>query len=277
MLTTRGLLLIACCGVATAFRGATPLSPIAAARAGGGARRLQCQQQSPGGASKGLNVLELTGALLPQGALVTTVKTGWRMAWATLMRELAPQSKEGDYVRPSYGFKGEIGTSAFPDEPSRYHLYVGKACPWCHRVELARSVRGLGDYISLTTVLDRPEGKLPPALRAVGFRPLCRFELAAAAASHAGARRAEASRGGWVFTAASPDPVVGAKDLREVYDALTGGYRGRCTAPLLVDKKQKKLVSNESADLMRMLNEIKVAGVGSSIDLCPQVGVSSYR
>jgi len=76
-------------------------------------------------------VFELTGALVPQnlvpqGALVTTVKTGWRMAWVTLMRELAPQSKEGDYVRPSYGFKGEIGTSAFPDEPARYHLYVGK-------------------------------------------------------------------------------------------------------------------------------------------------------
>jgi putative glutathione S-transferase len=53
--------------------------------------------------------------------------------------------------------------------------------------------------------------------------------------------------------------VVGAKDLREVYDALTGGYRGRCTAPLLVDKKQKKLVSNESADLMRMLNQVRCA------------------
>jgi putative glutathione S-transferase len=70
---------------------------------------------------------------------------------------------------------------------------------------------------------------------------------------------AEASRGGWVFTKDAPDPVVGAKDLREVYDALTGGFRGRCTAPLVVDKMQKKLVSNESADLMRMLNKITSA------------------
>ena len=80
---------------------------------------------------------------------------------------------------------------------------------------------------------------------------------------------AEASRGGWVFTAASPDPVVGAKDLREVYDALTGGFRGRCTAPLLVDKVQKKVVSNESADLMRMLNQITPGTGGKAIDLCP--------
>jgi len=152
------------------------------------------------------------------------------------MRELAPQSKDGDYVRPSYGFTGEIGTAAFPEEPNRYHLYAGAACPWCHRVELVRSVRGLQSYVSLTTVLDRPE---------------------------------EASRGGWVFTAASPDPVVGAKDLREVYDALTGGFRGRCTAPLLVDKVQKKVVSNESADLMRMLNQMTAGAGGKEIELCP--------
>ena len=136
-----------------------------------GARGLRSQQQGP---SKGLNVLELTGALVPQGALVKGVKTGWRLAWATLMRELAPQSKDGDYVRPSYGFTGEIGTAAFPEEPNRYHLYAGAACPWCHRVELVRSVRGLQSYVSLTTVLDRPEGAraasctpLPQCARAV--------------------------------------------------------------------------------------------------------------
>lgn len=151
---------------------------------------------------KGFNVMEWTGAIIPQGVLVKGVKTGWRLAWTALMKELAPQSKDGQYIRPSYDFKGKIGTHTVEcDEPGRFHLYAGKACPWCHRVELVRSVRQLQEYISMTTVLDRPE---------------------------------EASRGGWVFTSSSPDPVVGAKDLREVYDALTGGFRGRCTAPLLV-------------------------------------------
>ena len=46
-----------------------------------------------------LRVMELTGALVPQGALVKGVKTGWRLAWRTLMSELAPQSKDGEYVR----------------------------------------------------------------------------------------------------------------------------------------------------------------------------------
>ena len=58
------------------------------------------QQKGGEGPSKGFNVLELTGALIPQGALVKGVKTGWRLAWTTLMKELAPQSKDGDYVSP---------------------------------------------------------------------------------------------------------------------------------------------------------------------------------
>mgnify|MGYP005856508561 CR=1 FL=1 len=68
----------------------------------------------------------------------------------------------------------------------------------------------------------------------------------------------KASRGGWVFSPQQPDPVFGGqcKDLRELYDKLSlgGSFKGRCTAPLLVDKKTKRIVSNESADIVRMLN-----------------------
>lgn len=55
---------------------------------------------------------------------------------------------------------------------------------------------------------------------------------------------------------------------REVYDAAQTRYKGRCTAPLLIDKKQQKLVSNESSDIMRMLNSISLPG-GNDIDLYP--------
>mmetsp|Transcript_5211 Transcript_5211/g.13129 ORF Transcript_5211/g.13129 Transcript_5211/m.13129 type:complete len:401 (+) Transcript_5211:34-1236(+) len=204
---------------------------------GGAALRLVCQDQTK--VSKGFNVLELTGALIPQGKLVTGVKTGWKFAWTTLMRELAPQSEDGSYVRPKYTFQQTISSdpgAKFPDEAGRYHLYAGKACPWCHRVELARAIRGLESYLSITTVLDRPE---------------------------------EASRGGWVFERSDPDPLFGARDLREVYDgAVRGGFRGRCTAPLMVCKKTKSLVCNESADLVRMLNRVQAPP--GSIDLYPE-------
>ena len=55
---------------------------------------------------------------------------------------------------------------------------------------------------------------------------------------------------------------------REVYDAGRPGYRGRCTAPLLVDKLQRKLVCNESSDIVRMLNSLRLPG-SSDIDLYP--------
>lgn len=65
-----------------------------------------------------------------------------------------------------------------------------------------------------------------------------------------------ASRGGWILSSASEDPVFAAKDLREVYDEACRpeGYRGRCTAPLLVDSVTRRVVSNESRDIVRMLN-----------------------
>ena len=55
---------------------------------------------------------------------------------------------------------------------------------------------------------------------------------------------------------------------REVYDAAQTRYRGRCTAPLLIDKKQGKLVSNESSDIMRMLNSVQLPGC-TDVDLYP--------
>ena len=66
----------------------------------------------------------------------------------------------------------------------------------------------------------------------------------------------KASRGGWVFSTQQPDPLYNCRDLRELYDKLspTGKFQGRCTAPLLVDKISKRAVSNESSDIVRMLN-----------------------
>lgn len=147
----------------------------------------------PPPARKGLGVLEKTGKLVPQGLLVSTAKFGWRTAWTVLMTELAPQSKDGQYARPTYSFQGQLGsagaargvgamrrlacccapsagrhnashpthrlppavlcglsrthTTEFPLEKGRYHLYVGGACPWCHRVLLALALTGLHEYI----------------------------------------------------------------------------------------------------------------------------------
>ena len=197
--------------------------------------RILCQQGQNPGTKGGLRVLEWTGGLLPQGQLVKTAKFGWQTVWLTFMRELAPQSSDGMYKRPSYSFQHRIGDADFPAQPGRYFLYLGNPCPWCHRVAMAVALRGLGDMVTVVKAIDDPE---------------------------------RASRGGWVFN--TPEPGFNAKDLREVYDACTpGGYRGRCTAPVLVDAKTKRIVCNESAAILRNLNEAAFPGAGW-IDLCPE-------
>lgn len=185
----------------------------------------------------GFRVLEWTGGLLPQGKLVSTAKFTWRQLWLTFMRELAPQNDDGEYQRPSYGFQGVIGSREFPVEAGRYFLYLGNACPWCHRVAIAVAIRNLSESIQIVEAVDDPE---------------------------------RASRGGWTFHV--PEPVFGAKDLREVYDACSGpgGYRGRCTAPLLVDGFAKKIVCNESSLLVRMLNAIRELPGSSNVSLAPE-------
>ena len=190
-------------------------------------RRATVTRAADDGASNGLGLLTFLGPVVPQGALVTPVKAAWKAAWQTMVTELAPQSRDGEYRRPKVAFDGKLEADAnarFPAEGGRYLVYVGNACPWCHRVTLTIALLGLRDHVRVVQMTDDAE---------------------------------RASRGGWVFESAAPDPVFGARDLREVYDGVSGGaYGGRCTAPLLVDRKNRRAVSSESADIVRMLNDV---------------------
>lgn len=155
------------------------------------------------------------------------------------MKELAPQDAKGGYSRPMYDFDGRIGSAEFPVESGRYHLYVGNACPWCHRVMLALAILGLDQHISYTWLTDDAE---------------------------------RASRGGWIFDPSTGfDPVYGAADLREVYDASRPGFRGRCTAPLLVDRATKQIVCNDSSLILDTLYALARQLPGcAAVDLRPR-------
>ena len=180
-----------------------------------------------------------------QKALVTTARFTWTTLWKTMISELAPQSPDGAYVRPA----PQTGTGAkwpsnLPMTAGRYHVYVGNPCPWCHRVSITLALRGLlGTTVGCTRLANDPQ---------------------------------RASRGGWCFDATDPDPLLNAPDLKGVYDACTpgGSYTGRCTAPLLIDLKTGAIISNESADIIRLLNQLDVdgsadGGGGGPIDLYP--------
>jgi putative glutathione S-transferase len=126
-------------------------------------------------------------------------------------------SGRGEFVRATSTFRHWIGSdSSFPALPGRYHLFVARACPWCHRTLLARLAKRLENVISVSYV-----------------EPFV-FD------------------NGWTF--ATPDPLTGVRYVHELYSQADPLYTGRATVPVLWDKDGHTIVNNESADIIRMFN-----------------------
>lgn len=160
----------------------------------------------------------------------------WQDRWydtkATGGRFQRADSKFRNWVTRD-GSPGPSGDGGFPAAPGRYHLYVSLACPWAHRTLIVRALKGLADAISVAVVDPHMGGE------------------------------------GWVFgdsPGATPDPIHGARRLYEVYLAADPGFSGRVTVPVLWDRERATIVSNESAEIIRMLND---AFGGTGPDLYP--------
>jgi putative glutathione S-transferase len=126
----------------------------------------------------------------------------------------------GAFVREESGFRDTVtadGSSGFPAEPGRYHLYVSFACPWAHRTLIFRKLKRLDAVIGMTAV-----------------EPLMLEE-------------------GWTFSEAG-EPLYGKRRLHEIYTLAVPRYSGRVTVPVLWDKARRTIVNNESAEIIRMLN-----------------------
>ncbi len=150
-----------------------------------------------------------------------------------------PKDSDGRFVRSETTFRDWVtadGSSEFPVEAGRYHLYVASACPWAHRTVLLRKLKGLEDVISLS-IVDPFMGS-----------------------------------GGWVFSdapGAIPDEVNGASYLRDIYLKADPDYTGRVTTPVLWDKEKEKIVNNESRELIRMLDKEFDGLATEDADFCP--------
>lgn len=150
------------------------------------------------------------------------------------------EDKEGRFVRPSTTFRDQItpdGSSGFPAEAGRYHLYVSLACPWAHRTLIVRSLKGLTDAISVS-IVDPVMGE-----------------------------------NSWEFSSAPGcvgDSVNNARYLWEVYTKVDPQYTGRVTVPVLWDKRQGAIVNNESREIIRMFDTQFEAIADSSADLYPE-------
>lgn len=161
------------------------------------------------------------------------VQGKWEKVWKV------PQGKGGDFQRGESSFRHWVradGSTAFPAETGRYHLYVSYACPWASRALMMRGLKKLKDAISVTAVDWHMTDE------------------------------------GWHFSTrdgATPDPILGARYLREVYLAADPQATTRVTVPVLWDKQQKVIVNNESSEVIRMLNSEFDAFGDASRDFYP--------
>jgi putative glutathione S-transferase len=144
------------------------------------------------------------------------------------------QSASGEFQRQEDAFREWIsndGSTPYPAEAGRYHLYVSLACPWASRTLIFRNLKGLESAISLTIVdplrdekgwaFREPSTKWPPA-----------------------------------DSFSSTDPINGFRYLSEAYHVTDPKFQGRVTVPVLWDKKTKTIVNNCEDDICPMFNSV---------------------
>lgn len=134
------------------------------------------------------------------------------------------------------GSAGPTGDAGFAAEPGRYILYVSLACPWAHRANIVRHLKGLTGAIDLVVVHWLMQD------------------------------------GGWSFRdgpCVRPDPLIGAEHLHELYTRAKPDYSGKVTVPVLWDTQTGTIVNNESADILRMLGSAFDDCGANDLDLYP--------
>lgn len=156
------------------------------------------------------------------------------------------KSTGGKFVRTTAKFRNWItadgsaglsGEGGFEAESGRYHLYVSYACPWAHRTLIFRALKGLNDHITVSVVHPDMLGE------------------------------------GWTFEddfdGATGDTLFGKPFLRDIYTTADPKISGRVTVPILWDKKRNTIVSNESSEIIRMLNSAFDGITGNDLDFWP--------
>lgn len=164
-----------------------------------------------------------------------------------VVEDVNPDSGDGSFRRPDTVFRnwitadgapGPTGGGGFPAESGRYHLYVSWACPWAHRTLIYRALKELAPHVGVDVV--------HPTM----------------------------ADDGWTFATDFPgttgDTVLGSRFLRDVYLACDPRATTKVTVPVLWDKAAGTIVSNESADIIRMLNGAFDGLTGNRLDFRPE-------
>jgi len=165
----------------------------------------------------------------------------WEPAWYDT------KSTGGAFRRSTAGFRnwitadgapGPTGTGGFAAESGRYHLYVSYACPWAHRTLIFRALKGLEPHIGVSVV--------HPDMLAEGWT----F--------------------GTDFPGTTGDSLHALPFLRDIYTRADPAVSGRVTVPVLWDRARDTIVSNESAEIIRMFNSAFDGITGNTADFWPE-------
>ncbi|MFP4404103.1 glutathione S-transferase family protein [Rhodosalinus sp.] len=147
------------------------------------------------------------------------------------------ESQFRNWVTPD-GAPGPSGDGGFPAESGRYHLYVSLACPWAHRTLIFRRLKGLEDHIGVSVV------------------------------------HPDMLRDGWEFgtdfPGATGDRLYGVSYMRDIYTRADPKVTTRVTVPVLWDRVRETIVSNESAEIIRMFNSAFDGLTGNTDDYWPE-------
>lgn len=144
---------------------------------------------------------------------------------------------DGSFRRQESAFRGRVseqGSSPFPLEPGRYHLYVARACPWAHRTIIVRKLMGLEEAISISYLHPVRDDR------------------------------------GWAFSDPEhSDQINGFSFLAEAYTSTDPSFDQRVTVPVLWDKSKGVIVNNESGEIVRMLDTVFAPLARHPLDLYP--------
>ncbi len=167
----------------------------------------------------------------------------WKENW----QPVQSQDEQGRFIRQVSSFRhwitpdgsaGITGQGGYKAEKDRYHLYVAYICPWACRTLMARELKGLNDFISISVVSPQMTDQ------------------------------------GWQFggyPGANDDRINNVRFMHELYTQVEPEFTGRATVPVLWDKKTGTIVNNESADIIRMFNTAFSELVSQGPDLYPGI------
>jgi putative glutathione S-transferase len=157
---------------------------------------------------------------------------------ATQTSGIDGEVSDGRFVRQRSRFRDQVTEAV----PGRYHLYAAPACPWSHRAIIVHKLLGLQDAISLSWLHPFRDAR------------------------------------GWAFAGgAFTDPLHGWAFLKEAYDATDPNFAGRITVPVLWDKEENRIVNNESADIVRILDQVFGDGSLHPPELASEIGKLNRR